>query len=333
MKQICRKVQDTLAAEGPRALSGDEAAQQHVAECTECFSFLESLSAIEVGLQSLPRPDAPDDVVESLLSRPEIADPAAAAVDTSRWGRIVATAASLLRPRPLVWGSVAAAFLIVVVAVGLRSTWRDSPVEQFVVVSNEADPLDEAGGEERVDKFDKGGELSGEHLEQLRGLGYIGDSKTEEGQNSLKQAEIDRPDSVRFYDDGFSMAPGVEDLDGDDRSNVHGSRSRDFKTVVGGTAGSKDDAEESKRNTDSIEEMERFRAGEEIEPLIAEPGADFGEANKNQPESMREPLRRGRAWRVRPESPSPSSSKTVTSCPSIPTWRLALASNRRWCFR
>ena len=97
MKQICRKIQDTLAAEGPRALSGDEAGQQHVAECTECFSFLESLSAIEVGLQSLPRPDAPDDVVERLLSRPEIADPAAAAVDTSRWGRIVATAASLLR--------------------------------------------------------------------------------------------------------------------------------------------------------------------------------------------------------------------------------------------
>jgi TonB family protein len=308
MKQICRKIQDTLAAEGPRALSGDEAAQQHVAECTECFSFLESLSAIEVGLQSLPRPDAPDEVVESLLRHPEIADPAAAAVDTSRWGRIVATAASLLRPRPLVWGSVAAAFLLVVVAVGLRSTWRDLPIEQFGVARNEAAPGDEADGEERVDKFDGARDPDPEQRERLPVLGDWVDSETEEGLSSLKQAGTDASKPTGFYEDALDLPSDIEDADGDDRSDVHGSRSRDFKAVVGSVSNVDPlTGEQTDRiNANSIEEMELITPGAEVEFGRAQGGAtDVREANKNQPEStvvgVPEPVER----RASPPPPPP----------------------------
>ena len=74
MKSTCKKIRDTLASDGPQALRRDDAAQQHLAECNECFAFLESLSEIENGFQKMPRLDAPDHVVESLLARPELAE-------------------------------------------------------------------------------------------------------------------------------------------------------------------------------------------------------------------------------------------------------------------
>ena len=64
MKPNCRKIQETLAAEGPQVLRQDEAAQQHLAECEACFHVLESLNEIEKDFQSLSQFDAPDHVVD-----------------------------------------------------------------------------------------------------------------------------------------------------------------------------------------------------------------------------------------------------------------------------
>jgi len=41
------------------------------------------------------------------------------------------------------------------------------------------------------------------------------------------------PVPARFYQNVLTMAPGVQDADGDGNPNVHGSRSRDFQAVVG----------------------------------------------------------------------------------------------------
>ncbi len=72
MKSICKELQDLLAAEGPQAVRENEGAQQHLEECAECFSFLETLSELNEQLREMPAVDAPDDVVEKLLARPEL---------------------------------------------------------------------------------------------------------------------------------------------------------------------------------------------------------------------------------------------------------------------
>jgi len=133
MNTTCKKIRETLAAEGPRALGRDDAAQQHLAECSECFTFLESLSQIENGLQDMATLDAPDHVVESLLARSELAQATPGAVEPAGWRRALA---NLLRARPLVWSSVAAGLLVFVFAIGVRFQGPDSPTEPFTVASN-----------------------------------------------------------------------------------------------------------------------------------------------------------------------------------------------------
>ncbi len=64
---LCHRLQHTLADDGPAALRDDEAAQRHLEECDECFRMLEALSALDAGFEAMPRMDAPDDLVESLL--------------------------------------------------------------------------------------------------------------------------------------------------------------------------------------------------------------------------------------------------------------------------
>ena len=134
MKSTCKKIQDTLAADGPQALRQDKAAQQHLTECNECFAFLESLSEIENGIQNMPRLDAPDSVVESLLARPELAEAGGVSttVEPAGWrgapGRFASALAGLLRPRTMAWGSVAAGLLMVVFAIGVRNQMLISPV-------------------------------------------------------------------------------------------------------------------------------------------------------------------------------------------------------------
>ena len=77
----------------------------------------------------------------------------------------------------------------------------------------------------------------------------------------------DLPVQGRFYTNVLTLAPGVQDQDGDGNPNVHGARERDFATIVGGV--SNVDPLTGLRltniNIDSIEEIEVITAGAGVE--------------------------------------------------------------------
>ena len=77
----------------------------------------------------------------------------------------------------------------------------------------------------------------------------------------------DLPVPGRFYQNVLTMAPGVQDADGDGNPNVHGSRSRDFQAVVGGVSNVDPLTGKwlSRINPNSIEEMEVITAGAGVE--------------------------------------------------------------------
>jgi len=84
----------------------------------------------------------------------------------------------------------------------------------------------------------------------------------------------DLPVPGRFYQNVLTLAPGVQDADGDGNPNVHGSRQRDFKAEVSGvsnvdplTGGFM-----SQVNPNSIEEMEVITAGAGVEFSRAQGG-------------------------------------------------------------
>ncbi len=66
---VCRRLQHTLAEEGPTALRDDETAQQHLEDCDDCFRILEALNTLDAGFDAMPALDAPDELVEGLLGR------------------------------------------------------------------------------------------------------------------------------------------------------------------------------------------------------------------------------------------------------------------------
>jgi outer membrane receptor protein involved in Fe transport len=73
----------------------------------------------------------------------------------------------------------------------------------------------------------------------------------------------DLPVKGRFYQNILSLAPGVEDVDGDGNPNVHGARFRDFKAEVGGVSNQDPLTGEwlSYIHPESIEEIEVVTAG------------------------------------------------------------------------
>jgi hypothetical protein len=81
----------------------------------------------------------------------------------------------------------------------------------------------------------------------------------------------DLPVAGRFYQNVLTLAPGVQDANNDGNPNVHGSRARDFRAIVGGVA-----------NVDPL--TGKFRANvnpnsiEEIEVITAGAGPEFGRA-------------------------------------------------------
>jgi len=84
----------------------------------------------------------------------------------------------------------------------------------------------------------------------------------------------DLPVPGRFYQNVLTLAPGVQDADGDGNPNVHGSRNRDFKAEVGGV--SNVDPLTGQRmnqvNPNSIEEIEVVTAGAGVEFSRAQGG-------------------------------------------------------------
>jgi len=71
----------------------------------------------------------------------------------------------------------------------------------------------------------------------------------------------------RFYQNILTLAPGVQDGDGDGNPNVHGARERNFRAVVDGVANTDPLTGEwlSLLNTDAIEEMEILTTGAGVE--------------------------------------------------------------------
>ena len=90
--------------------------------------------------------------------------------------------------------------------------------------------------------------------------------KLEDTQKTTRFSEEfvqDLPVPGRFYQNVLTLAPGVQDADGDGNPNVHGSRDRDFKTNVSGVSNVDPltGQQMSQVNPNSIEEMEVITAG------------------------------------------------------------------------
>ena len=84
----------------------------------------------------------------------------------------------------------------------------------------------------------------------------------------------DLPVPGRFYQNVLTLAPGVQDADGDGNPNVHGSRDRDFKAEVSGVSNVDPltGQQMSQVNPNSIEEMEVITAGAGVEFSRAQGG-------------------------------------------------------------
>ena len=84
----------------------------------------------------------------------------------------------------------------------------------------------------------------------------------------------DLPVAGRFYQNVLTLAPGVQDANGDGNPNVHGSRDRDFKAVVSGISNVDPltGQQMSQVNPNSIEEMEVITAGAGVEFSRAQGG-------------------------------------------------------------
>ncbi len=73
MTETCRTLRDTIALEG--LMPDDEALRAHLETCDDCTQFLERARAVELELDALGPEDVSDDVVETLLARPELTRP------------------------------------------------------------------------------------------------------------------------------------------------------------------------------------------------------------------------------------------------------------------
>ena len=84
----------------------------------------------------------------------------------------------------------------------------------------------------------------------------------------------DLPVPGRMYQNVLTLAPGVQDADGDGNPNVHGSRDRDFKASVSGISNVDPltGQQMSQVNPNSIEEMEVITAGAGVEFSRAQGG-------------------------------------------------------------
>jgi len=69
MSRHCRRIRRTLEEVGPRGLSQDTKAQEHLADCDACFEVLEAAGRLDAALGALEPIDGPDEAVEQLLTR------------------------------------------------------------------------------------------------------------------------------------------------------------------------------------------------------------------------------------------------------------------------
>jgi outer membrane receptor protein involved in Fe transport len=113
-----------------------------------------------------------------------------------------------------------------------------------------------------------------EHVEKVTVVGEKTQVDLDSNESSTRFSSDfiqDLPVAGRFYQNVLSLAPGVQDPDGDGNPNVNGARERDFKTSVGGIS-----------NVDPLTgQFLNLVASDSIEDLTvvtAGAGAEFGRA-------------------------------------------------------
>jgi hypothetical protein len=113
-------------------------------------------------------------------------------------------------------------------------------------------------------------QLMAEFQEEIKVTAQRDLIELEKSETSTKFSDdfiADLPVPGRFYQNVLTMAPGVQDADGDGNPNVHGSRSRDFQAVVSNVSNVDPLTGQwmSRVNPNSIEEMEVITAGAGVE--------------------------------------------------------------------
>ncbi len=166
MKRICRKVQQTLAEQGPEALRPDATAQRHLEECPDCFQMLETVAGLNDALGKLPDLDAPDEVVERLLARPELTAPAAPPPQLpERRAQALRAGRRALGALPRRTWAMAAVSLVLAVTIGLmlKDRLQRAP-DAWVVQKATLEMQEEAQAP---------GAVIGEDASRLGALGYV----------------------------------------------------------------------------------------------------------------------------------------------------------------
>ena len=69
MTAQCQKVQDLLGEHGPAALKGDQEAQEHLTQCSECFAVLEGMADIDRTLRDIEAYNAPQPCIAGMLEK------------------------------------------------------------------------------------------------------------------------------------------------------------------------------------------------------------------------------------------------------------------------
>jgi hypothetical protein len=69
MNGRCRQIQHILAESGATAFQDDATAQQHLADCADCYAVLTALSELDAAVGAMPIHDASDECVDSLFAR------------------------------------------------------------------------------------------------------------------------------------------------------------------------------------------------------------------------------------------------------------------------
>lgn len=156
MKAECQRIQTALADQGLEALRSDSAAEDHIAECADCFALLEAAADLELGLQNLHPVDAPDDLVTRVLAAAsQESDPPGQPLTpltpaTRRWQEWILRGLKTLQGSRPLQAALATGFLIVALFV-LQPLWIGRKLPEAVA------PVSVA--------------------EQVKAFGYVGDAE------------------------------------------------------------------------------------------------------------------------------------------------------------
>jgi Ca-activated chloride channel family protein len=165
MKQHCETICNAIAELGPESLRDNETAQEHVAECAECYAFLEAAAELQRDLGALEPIDAPDELVARVLARVN------ADADVERRG-------------PGGWRGVARSRLALLQELVAAATLRQAAVVGLLLVVVTSGIL-------VIALPDRARMPAGSPVDELFSLGYLGQEHGEEGEprGAVGQAE------------------------------------------------------------------------------------------------------------------------------------------------